>query len=196
MTDEAPEQDYPEVREILGSVCNDQEVASALYAFLISGNIGTARAVGSLSPAFIAASLSNIPVPEGKNPALWKGTIASLLAAARDEAADQLLVQVTRAKRDVSESSTPLLGKSTAQKRRQSKLLTSSMKLLATKLGCSGLPASLVPPQKMFDCLWLNMTTFVDFNKFMSQTSELSSNAADGVLGKDSLLKTWRAAQF
>ncbi|KAF4691174.1 hypothetical protein FOZ60_016161 [Perkinsus olseni] len=185
MPGEVPPQEYPEVREVLNIVCDDEPVVTALYTFLISGNIRTARAVASLSPAFIAASVSNVPAPEGKVPAVWKGTVASLLNAARDEAADQLEVQVAKAKRDLAEPPTPAGGKSTSQRRKQSKLLTSSMKILATKLGDKGLPASLVPPQKMFDCLCLNLTAFVDFTKFMAQTSDSSSASPEGVLAED-----------
>ncbi|KAF4753371.1 hypothetical protein FOZ62_003831, partial [Perkinsus olseni] len=108
---------------------------------------------------------------------------------------------VAKAKRDLADSPTPAGSKSTSQRHKQSKLLTSSMKIMATKLGDKGLPASLVPPQKMFDCLWLNGSTinsrtssdrfnlnlsaFVDFTKFMSQTSDSSSASLEGVLAED-----------
>ncbi|KAF4684483.1 hypothetical protein FOZ60_007825 [Perkinsus olseni] len=95
-------QDHDEVTAILTSVCEDETTVGVLHKFLCDSHITKARSLATLSPALIAAASTQLRAPdEGDQKmdgTLWKGVVASLLAAARDEALAQIEHQVLLAK--------------------------------------------------------------------------------------------------
>ncbi|KAF4752296.1 hypothetical protein FOZ63_017139, partial [Perkinsus olseni] len=144
--------------------------------FLCDSHITKARSLATLSPALIAAASTQLRAPdEGDQKmdgTLWKGVVASLLAAARDEALAQIEHQVLLAKQELTLAEGPSDGdRSKSARRAKPRAYTTALKLVASRLGRPSLPPSLVPPQRLLETLRLNIAVFVDFKRYFPQSS-------------------------
>ncbi|KAF4647437.1 hypothetical protein FOL47_004624, partial [Perkinsus chesapeaki] len=169
------ETEKTEVRTILDLVVEDPLIAEVLEEALCKSHITKARTLAALSPALIAAVATKTEAPEvdgegeATDASLWKGTVASLLAAARDEAAAQIEHDVEAAKLQLSTSlaaseyPTGTLSRQLTRPKQRS--FTTAIKAVAVKLGRDSIPTTLVPSQRLMETLRLNLAAYIDFSK-------------------------------
>ncbi|KAF4652352.1 hypothetical protein FOL47_011138 [Perkinsus chesapeaki] len=175
-----------EVLEVLHLICDSDVTVQKLSDFLVSSQVTKARALACLAPGLIAAATSAITPPEGTTASVWKGTVASLLQAAREEASDQLNHRVQQATRDIQSKSpgVPIRGNSRGSRHRR--VFAKAMKSVASRIGNTDFPTSLVPPQKVLEVLYLNPGAYIDFEKyFLSSPDPSSSGGFEGSLAED-----------
>ncbi|KAF4690332.1 hypothetical protein FOZ60_000303 [Perkinsus olseni] len=172
-----------DIFEVLRAVCESEDTVLKLHEFLVSSQVTKARSLASLAPGLIGAATTAIAAPEGTANSVWKGTVASLLQAARDEAEAQLNHQALLASQQINQqqSSAPA-GRAGSKASRHRRTFIRAMKSLSARLGRAEFPSSLVPPQRLLEALYLNPSAYIDFDKYFnssSSTFEASSLAED-----------------